>query len=38
VNPSQISGNLVGAARPLVPFKEDFFWAQGVNASLEFDW
>jgi Putative beta barrel porin-7 (BBP7) len=24
--------------QPSVPFREDFFWAQGVNAGLEFRW
>jgi hypothetical protein len=39
VNPSQLNGGaLVGPARPSIPFKEDFFWAQGVNVSLEFGW
>jgi len=38
VNPSQFSGSLQGPARPGVPFREDFFWAQGVNVGLEFRW
>jgi len=39
VNPTQFSGgSLVGPARPGVPFREDFFWAQGVNVGLEFRW
>jgi hypothetical protein len=38
VNPTQLSGPLVGPARPSVPFREDFFWAQGVNIGLEFRW
>jgi hypothetical protein len=25
-------------ARPLIPFKEDRFWAQGLNLGLEFGW
>jgi hypothetical protein len=24
--------------QPSVPFREDFFWAQGVNAGIEFRW
>ena len=35
VNPTQINGPLVGPARPAIPFKEEFFWAQGVNFGLE---
>jgi hypothetical protein len=39
VNPTQFNGqSLVGPARPGVPFREDFFWAQGVNVGLEFRW
>jgi hypothetical protein len=38
VNPTQITGPLVGPARPAIPFKEEFFWAQGVNVGLEFRW
>jgi hypothetical protein len=26
------------AGQPSVPFREDFFWAQGANAGLEFRW
>jgi hypothetical protein len=25
-------------ARPMIPFKEDLFWAQGLNAGLRFSW
>ena len=25
-------------ARPTIPFKEDLFWAQGVNLGLVFSW
>jgi hypothetical protein len=25
-------------ARPAIPFKEDLFWAQGLNAGLELSW
>jgi hypothetical protein len=25
-------------ARPAIPFKEDLFWAQGLNAGVEFSW
>jgi hypothetical protein len=38
VNSTQLSGPLAGPSRPSVPFREDFFWAQGVNVGLEFDW
>jgi hypothetical protein len=38
VNPSQFTGSLVGPAAPGVPFREDFFWAQGVNLGVEFRW
>jgi hypothetical protein len=38
VNSTQITGLLVGPARPTIPFKEDFFWAQGVNVGLAFRW
>jgi hypothetical protein len=38
VNPTQLTGPLVGPARPGIPFKEDFFWAQGVNTGLEYRW
>jgi hypothetical protein len=24
--------------KPSVPFREDFFWAQGVNAGVELRW
>jgi hypothetical protein len=27
-----------GPARPTIPFKEDLFWAQGLNAGLEVSW
>jgi hypothetical protein len=26
------------SGKPSVPFREDFFWAQGLNAGLEFRW
>jgi hypothetical protein len=38
VNPTQLAGPLVGPARPSIPFKEDFFWAQGLNTGLELRW
>jgi hypothetical protein len=38
MNPSQLTGPLVGPARPAVPFREDSFWAQGASAGLEFSW
>jgi hypothetical protein len=25
-------------ARPAIPFREDLFWAQGLNAGVEFSW
>jgi hypothetical protein len=27
-----------GPARPAIPFKEDLFWAQGLDAGLAFSW
>lgn len=38
INPSQITGPLVGTPQPGIPFKEDHFWAQGLNAGLAFSW
>jgi hypothetical protein len=38
VNPSQITGPLIGPARPTIPFKEDLFWAQGLSAALDLRW
>jgi hypothetical protein len=38
VNPTQLAGPLLGAARPSIPFKEDFLWAQGLNTGLELRW
>jgi hypothetical protein len=32
VNPRQAPG------RPAIPFREDFFWAQGVNAGIDVRW
>jgi Putative beta barrel porin-7 (BBP7) len=38
VNASQLRGGQGGPARPSIPFHEDPFWAQGLNAGLEFRW
>ncbi len=39
VNLSQVSpGGLVGIPKPTIPFRTDIFWAQGINAGLEFRW
>jgi hypothetical protein len=39
VNPVQLTtGQPAAPLRPAIPFKEDFFWAQGVNAGLELRW
>lgn len=27
-----------GSSRPTIPFKEDLFWAQGLNGGVEFTW
>ncbi len=27
-----------GSTRPAIPFKEDLFWAQGLNAGVELSW
>jgi hypothetical protein len=39
VNLSQVDpAGLRGPLLPLVRFKEDFFWAHGANAGIEFRW
>jgi hypothetical protein len=38
VNPNQGTGPPGGPARPAIPFREDFFWAQGVNVGLDLHW
>jgi hypothetical protein len=38
VNPTQLTHALVGPARPTIPFRTDFFWAQGANVGLEICW
>jgi hypothetical protein len=39
INRTQVqTGGLVGTLQPLPQFKEDFFWAHGLNAGLEFRW
>jgi hypothetical protein len=35
INPAQRSGQLV---RPAIPFREESFWAQGVNVGLDLRW
>ncbi len=34
----QIDSVVNGSTRPSIPFKEDLFWAQGLNAGVEFTW
>ena len=39
INLSQVSpGGLRGPLQPLPNFKEDFFWAHGLNAGVELSW
>jgi len=38
VNPTQVGSGLTGSAHPTVPFREDFFWAQGGHVGLELKW
>jgi hypothetical protein len=39
VNPAEVApGAPQFTGKPSVPFREDFFWAQGVNVGLEFRW
>lgn len=38
VNLRQVKGSPSGPAAPVIPFREDFFWAQGANVGLEFGW
>jgi hypothetical protein len=39
LNLSQVSpGGLVGPLKPTIPFRTDFFWAQGLNFGVEFRW
>ncbi len=38
VNPGPIQGTSGGPARPAIPWHEDAFWAQGLNAGVEFRW
>src|SRR5262249_30457359 len=39
INRSQVRpGGLQGPLQPLPNFKEDFFWAQGLNAGVELSW
>jgi hypothetical protein len=37
INPLQAAGRPT-PPRPTIPFREDFFWAQGVNVGLDFNW
>ncbi len=34
----QIDLVVTGSTRPAIPFKEDLFWAQGLNAGVEVTW
>lgn len=39
INPRQIMGGpQTGPARPVMPFKDDFFWAQGASIGVEVTW
>ena len=38
VNATQVGSGLMGSAHPTVPFREDFFWAQGAHVGLELRW
>ncbi len=38
VNPTLATNAPHGPARPAIPFRTDSFWAQGVNAGLQFSW
>jgi hypothetical protein len=39
LNLSQVSpGGLVGPLKPAIPFRTDFFWAQGLNFGVELRW
>lgn len=39
INLTQVSpGGLHGPALPDLPWREDYFWAQGVNAGVVFSW
>jgi hypothetical protein len=38
INPAQLTGQAVPPARPAIPFREEFFWAQGVNVGLDVRW
>ena len=38
LNPTQIGGTLIGPARPAFSFHDSGFYAQGVNAGLEYRW
>ncbi len=39
VNSTQVQpGGLVGLAQPTMPWREDLFWAHGVNAGIEIRW
>jgi Putative beta barrel porin-7 (BBP7) len=38
INTAQLTGQTARPARPTIPFREEFFWAQGVNVGLDFHW
>jgi hypothetical protein len=37
IDPGQITGSSL-VARPVMPFKDDFFWAQGMSVGMEIVW
>jgi hypothetical protein len=39
LNLTQVSaGGLVGPLKPVIPFRTDFYWAQGLNSGFEIRW
>jgi hypothetical protein len=38
VNLSQVRPGLTGPAQPMMPWREDLFWAHGVNVGIECRW
>jgi hypothetical protein len=38
VNPTLTTGSPHGPSSPVIPFRTDSFWAQGVNAGVQLSW
>jgi hypothetical protein len=38
INTAQGSGQAVRPSRPAIPYREEAFWAQGMNVGLELNW